>query len=214
MLTPPKGGDRRKVGKLGEEAPTPTEESETLNPVPVTELELKRPTALRPPKKNKNWEEEVEEESPKAAKAANKSKRGARSQTILDDDEDVLDELDLNVLPAGVQVSLSIARPPKPKGRTATAAPAATVAAPAMAKTKKPGASRDRSDRSSGVGKREEVAPKRPDKLVLSGSMTVQELAQELAIPDTEIIKRLFMYGIAVNLTQNLDVPTITIEAT
>ena len=216
VLTPPKPGERRKIGKVGEESSGPEEESDNLNPTPVGELELKRPTALRPPKKNKGWEEvEVEEESPKTAKAANKSKRGGRSVTILDDDEDVLDELDLNVLPATVQVSLSIARPPKPKGRPATAAPAATVAAPAMAKNKKPGASRgDRSNQSSGFGKREEVAPKRPDKLVLTGSMTVQELAQEMAIPDTEIIKRLFMKGIAVNLTQNLDVPTITMVAT
>lgn len=43
--------------------------------------------------------------------------------------------------------------------------------------------------------------------------MTVQELAEALAVQDTEIIKILFLKGMAVNITQNLDIPTITLVA-
>ena len=43
--------------------------------------------------------------------------------------------------------------------------------------------------------------------------MTVQELAQELLVPDTDIVKILFIKGMAVNITQNLDIPTITMVA-
>jgi translation initiation factor IF-2 len=40
--------------------------------------------------------------------------------------------------------------------------------------------------------------------------MTVQELANALAVQDTEIVKILFLKGMAVNITQSLDIPTIT----
>jgi translation initiation factor IF-2 len=39
--------------------------------------------------------------------------------------------------------------------------------------------------------------------------MTVQELASALILPETEIIKRLFSQGIAVNITETLDYNTI-----
>ena len=211
VLTPPKSGEKRVIGKVGDRS-TESEDRETLTPGSADELELKRPQPPRLPKKNKPWEEE-EEESPKAAKVGAKTnKRGGRSQTVLDEEEDILDDLDQNLLPATVQVSLSVARPPKPKAsRPAGSAGTATVAVPAVAKTRKPGNSRT-SDRTASK-QREEAAPKRPETLVLTGSMTVQELAQDLGIQDTEIIRRLFMKGIAVNLTQNLDVPTITMVA-
>jgi translation initiation factor IF-2 len=41
--------------------------------------------------------------------------------------------------------------------------------------------------------------------------MTVQELADGLVVADTEIVKILFIKGMAVSITQNLDIPTITV---
>jgi translation initiation factor IF-2 len=41
--------------------------------------------------------------------------------------------------------------------------------------------------------------------------MTVPELAEALAVRDTEIVKILFVKGMAVNITQGLDIPTITL---
>ena len=43
--------------------------------------------------------------------------------------------------------------------------------------------------------------------------MTVQELADALIVADTEIVKILFIKGMAVSITQNLDIPTITLVA-
>jgi translation initiation factor IF-2 len=43
--------------------------------------------------------------------------------------------------------------------------------------------------------------------------MTVQELAEALVAQDTEIIRILFLKGMAVSITQNLDIPTITLVA-
>ena len=43
--------------------------------------------------------------------------------------------------------------------------------------------------------------------------MTVQELATALAVAETEIIRRLFMKGIAVNITESLDIATIEMVA-
>jgi translation initiation factor IF-2 len=59
------------------------------------------------------------------------------------------------------------------------------------------------------------VEPKRerPEKLVMTGSMTVQELADALVAPDTDIVRILFMKGMAVNITQNLDIQTATMVA-
>jgi translation initiation factor IF-2 len=51
----------------------------------------------------------------------------------------------------------------------------------------------------------------RPEKLIVTGSMTVPELAEALAVRDTEIVKILFVKGMAVNITQGLDIPTITL---
>ncbi|MFM7576587.1 MAG: hypothetical protein ACKO5Q_06565, partial [Microcystaceae cyanobacterium] len=79
---------------------------------------LKRPTPPAPPKRPK-WEEEEEEERLNKAKAAAKTKR--RPQVIDDDDDDELD-VEGNHIVSPAVVSVSIARPPKPKG-TRTAGP-------------------------------------------------------------------------------------------
>jgi translation initiation factor IF-2 len=81
--------------------------------------------------------------------------------------------------------------------------------APGASKNKKPGAGRTSDaaakDRSKG---REQKVAERPETVVLDGGMTVQELATALAVPETEIIKKLFFKGMAVNITQTLDIDT------
>ena len=106
-------------------------------------------------------------------------------------------------------VSNAIVRPPKPKSSKPTAAP--TPAAPS--KIKKSG-SRDQNRRRGGGGgnnNNAETEPKRqrPEFITVSSPMTVQELADGLAMPDTEIVKILFMKGIAVSITQSLDTSTV-----
>jgi translation initiation factor IF-2 len=177
-------------------------------PVSPELLDLKRPTPPRLAKGGKKWqEEEIIDEMKEKAKVGPK---GKRVKPILDDDfeeEDLLDE-DLPEIPATVQVSLSIARPPKPKAARPTPQPAAAIAAPTT-RGKKSSSNRDQNRRQEQV----EVKRERPTKLVVTGPMTVQELADGLVAADTEIVKILFIKGMAVSITQNLDIPTITLVA-
>ncbi len=178
----------------------------------LAEQDLKRPQPPRPPKKAKNWEESEEEEQPqKANKVKGSGKR--TKQAIFDEDEVDLDESELEILPPTVQVSLSIARPPKPKAPR-SAGPITTAAATLASRGKKNAISRDRNSAKTTRRNREEAVAERPMKLILTGSLTVQELAESLGVPDTDIVKRLFFKGMAVNITQSLDVPTITMLAT
>lgn len=210
--------------------PTPATAEELLAAKSAVTPELRRPTLPRVSKRGKHWEEEEVDETPDFAEKASKvGVKGKRRLQPLDDIEDIEDiediiedveELDLDaVLDNGyrdngrdteaVQVSLSIARPPKPKSRPTQAKPPTT---PAAAKSKK-GAE----DRSRTQGRRErrdqEAAIERPEKLVLTGGLTVQELATAMAIPESTIIKTLFFKGIAANINQALDVETAKMVA-
>jgi translation initiation factor IF-2 len=168
-------------------------------------LDLKRPTPPRPAKGGKKWqEEEIIDEIKEKSKVGPK---GKRVKPIVEDDfEEDLDEEGLEI-PATVQVSLSIARPPKPKSAKPTQQPTLVTAAPT--KNRKSGSYRDQNRRQQEV----EVKRERPSTLVITGPMTVQELADALVMADTEIVKILFMKGMAVSITQNLDIPTITLVA-
>ncbi|NJO42001.1 MAG: translation initiation factor IF-2 [Cyanobacteria bacterium CRU_2_1] len=175
------------------------------------DLELRRPAPPRPPKRGKGWEEEEEEEqeSQKASKVGPKAKR--RAQPVIDDEEeiDLIDEIleeddEDDGEDSPVQVSLSLARPPKPK-RSAQSKPAV---ASTPQKPKRSGESRSfRRDR------RQEEVQQRPEELVVSGAMSVYELAGAMIVPETDIIKTLFFKGIAANINQILDIPTITMVA-
>ncbi|MCY7392804.1 MAG: translation initiation factor IF-2 N-terminal domain-containing protein, partial [Leptolyngbyaceae cyanobacterium CAN_BIN12] len=138
-----------------------------------------------------------------AKKAPAKAKR--RTPLIIEDDDEDLDSA-LNAL-TPAQVSLSVARPPKQKvASTPSAAPAARAKKPKTDRGEQKSDSRDR---------RREQKPveERPEKIVLTGSLTVRELAIALAVPETEIIKKLFFKGMAINITQTLDIPTATMVA-
>ncbi|BAZ90193.1 translation initiation factor IF-2 [Raphidiopsis curvata NIES-932] len=172
-------------------------------------LDLKRPTPPRSVKTGKKWqEEEIIDELKEKSKVGIKSKR---VKPILEDDfedDDLMNEQGLEI-PASVQVSLSIARPPKPKAPKATQQPALAVAPP-TGRHKKPSVQRDQNRRQQPT---EVEVQERPNKLIVTGAMTVQELAEALLVADTEIVKILFMKAMAVSITQSLDIPTITLVA-
>lgn len=111
-------------------------------------------------------------------------------------------------LDAPVPANFAIARPAK---RPGSKSPARVASTATVAKRKK----RDdaKGDTEGARARHQELESKqeRPEKLVVTGSMTVQELAEALAVRDTEIVKILFVKGMAVNITQNLDIPTITL---
>ena len=191
--------------------PEVSSEDDEDNDVVTETIELKRPTPPRlnrGGKKRHSEEDTLEEvkESGKAGKGAGKNKR---QKPIVDDfeDDDLLDDEDQDTVEA-IQVSSAIARPPKPK----SAKPAQSVArATPSAKTKKPSTSRG--EQSQNRRRDTEQKRQRPEKLEITGTMTVQELSEALAIADTEIVKILFLKGMAVSITQNLDVPTVILVA-
>jgi translation initiation factor IF-2 len=172
----------------------------------VDTLELRRPNLPKQPKKPKPWtkvEEEEAENVAKAAKASTKTKR--KAQVVLDDDDD--DDDDLTDKESTVVVSLSIARPPKPE--SANKAPN-TISAPAR---KKPSRNSDNSSRNNDRRKDTKVVIEKPEFITLTGSLTVRDLAEMLMVPETEIVRQLFFKGIAVSVTQILDVATATMVA-
>ncbi|MGA9382174.1 MAG: translation initiation factor IF-2 [Phormidium sp.] len=200
-----------RTGGAGEEIePAIIDEDLEGKPRNKPDKDLKRPTAIPPrtaPKKKK-WEEEEEEQPQKAAKLAGK---GKRSKQIIDEDEIDFDDPELDALVPAIHVSMSVARPPKPKvAKLSQPTPVASLPTARAKPSRDGGASRSGNNRRRPP---EDITPERPQKLVLTGNMTVQELASALGIAETEIIRRLFMKAIAVNLTQNLDMATTTMVA-
>ncbi|QKD84372.1 translation initiation factor IF-2 [Thermoleptolyngbya sichuanensis A183] len=177
-------------------------EPPTLKPKPTP------PTKVA--KRGKDWEEEDEENPNKVAKAGVKSKR--RSPNVLDDDEDidldeVLDGADGDDS-APTALSISLMRPPKPKSQKAPAKPVA-VAAPTQ--RRRGGSSNERFSRRD--RREQQETRQRPEIITLTGSLTVAELADMLVVPETEVIRALFMKGIMTTVNQVLDIPTATMVA-
>ncbi len=176
-------------------------------------LEAKRPKRPAPPKKSQpvrpkraaQWEEEEEDPAEAAKKAAKVKAKRPRKMLIEDDDDD-----EFNTTANSTQnieaISLSLARPAKPKGLPGQNKPPQS----SPSKPKKPELAK--SNRESGNNSRKSAAKQksqRPEILMVSGPMTVQEIAAALDISETDIIRRLFSQGVAVNITETLDIETI-----
>ncbi len=167
---------------------------------------LKRPTPPRPVKKSK-WEEEEEDKENKA-KVPAKAKR--RTATVVDEDDDELGG-DRDKSPQPALVSLSIARPPKqPKSTAKTPGPstASKVKRPTFKGSEGSSSGRSRQERRD----RKEVV-ERATSIMLSGGLTVRELAELLKVSETEIIRNLFQKGLAVQINQTLEEDTARMVA-
>jgi translation initiation factor IF-2 len=180
----------------------PRLDDDDITPDPSA-LELRKPNPPRQPKTKKTWVEE-EEEGDVSSKTAKVGKVKRKPAVVDDDDDDFAS--DLEDLPETMVVSLSIARPPKPKR-----APQAITAGTSAPKTKKPGLKTD--NEAKDKRKEQQKTPDKPEEIVLTGSLSVRELATALMLPETEIIKRLFFRGIAVSITQSLDIDTAKLVA-
>lgn len=175
----------------------------------VPEGQVAKPTLAGARTKKKGWreeEEDVQESSEKAA-SIKSAKTKRRVQTDVEDEDDIdLDGTEEDGA-SPMQVSLSLMRPAKPKStRQAQVRVPVMVAAP---RAKKSGSSfRDRRDQ-----RREEAKVEKPEKITLTRGLTVQELSLLLLVPETDIIRALFMKGIAATVTQTLDIGTATTVA-
>jgi translation initiation factor IF-2 len=199
----PQGTPRPGAG--GKDAP-PSDEKDDAIPTPI-DLELKRPPLRKPVNKGKGWSKEEEEIETAKAKVPAKGKR-VKTVTIDEDDED--DDFDTDDSSTETIVSLSIARPAKQKIGTGGGVKAA--AAPAQRKKPVMKGDQQKQERSSNKREQKNVVEK-PEVITLMGSVTVRDLAEMLAVPETEIVKQLFFKGIAISVTQILDIGTATMVA-
>jgi translation initiation factor IF-2 len=178
-------------------------------PTTGVDLELKRPPLRKPINKGKGWSKEEEEIETAKAKVPAK---GKRVKTVVIDDDDDDDDGDGSDNTTETIVSLSIARPAKQKMGSGGG-----VRPPAVpAQRKKPVMKGDQQSKERGNnnkrGEQKNVVEK-PESITLMGSITVRDLAEMLLVPETEIVKQLFFKGIAISVTQILDVGTATMVA-
>lgn len=174
----------------------------------TTELLILKPPTLRQKKDKRSVKtEDIEERPSKLSKASIKQKR--RTQKEIEEDEDELLAGEDGNSQTAIDVSQSLVRPPKPKSMKQSKP--ATVPINRSPKTSKGGGgSRRQRNR---YRQQQEVEVERPTHLTLTTELTVQALAEELAVPETEVIKTLFLKGIAANINQILDIPTATMVA-
>ncbi len=192
-------------------------EDDTIDTIAPELSELKQPKRLTPPRppKKKEWVDE-DEEGLDGAKSGKSTGKHKRRDMFEDDDEDF--EADLNELGVPLVSTQAIARPAKPKSQQKP-----TASTPSgVNQRKKPGVKLNTGEegresqatsKSDARNQRGKTTPERPEKIVLAGSVTIRELASALGVAETEIIKKLFFKGIAVNITQTLDIPTAQVVA-
>ncbi|MEL6399922.1 MAG: translation initiation factor IF-2 [Cyanobacteria bacterium J06626_4] len=174
----------------------------------VEEPILRRPSPPRQKRKGKEREED-EQEQQKTTKAKTK-RRG--HDLLKHQEEDILADIDevtgdLNDNGASAALSVSIARPPKPKSKS-------SPKPPSTPKSHKPPQQRGESSRNQRRDRRNQnEEPERPEMVTLSTGLSVHELASLIKVPETEIIKLLFFKGIATNINQTLDIATAKMVA-
>jgi len=174
------------------------------------ESRLRRPS---PPRHKRKEREDEDDEMEMREKAGKVSKTKRRGQAVLEDEDEDLDaladELDGEEQSTeAMNLSMSLARPPKPKSASSGKPSTPTV------KSHRP-QHRDSSGGGRGRRDRRESAPKqeRPELIILTEGLTVHELAEQIMVPDTELIKSLFFKGIAANINQTLDIETAKMVA-
>ena len=193
-----KPNERQAEEAITVDAPSEPTAPSSLDPEGVSPevLKPKRVTSTRSKRgKTEELEEIQEDRSGKPSKASLKQQR--RLQKQIEDDEDEVGTQDV-IHGAVVDISQSLVRPPKPKSvkqSRPTATPAPRTSPPRSSRRSQ----RDR-DRQQAASELE-----RPTKLVLTNALMVKDLASQLTVPETEVIKILFLKGIAANINQTLD---------
>jgi len=223
MLDKPKRSDSKpSAPSKADEAAAKTTNSEAEQETTSdndTEFLVEQPNRSRPKRaetpnrqteKKKGWEED--EDSDKA-----KSSKKRRPKPVLEEDDDdeelALENEESEETPVQEQsIALrSLERPPKPESLQKPASPPAK-SAPSKPRKNRSGTQQRTQQRSQAQDK----APQkeRPQKITLDQELAVPELAEMLAVSETEIIKNLFVYrGIQANITQTLELDTARLVA-
>jgi translation initiation factor IF-2 len=155
--------------------------------------------------KKKTKKEEDDQDVLEVKEKASRLKPKRYLQVVDEDDEDIILDEDGLEDTSVADLNLSTARPSaRPKARLAKPATPVSAAAPGKAKR---GSFRDRRNAQA------EVVVEKPTKIVLRDSIKVHELATELMLPETDIIRVLFMKGMMASINQTLDIPTASMVA-
>lgn len=174
---------------------------DTVSVVEFPEL-LDKPVHKVPAKRPKGKTGSEDAELLEIQERANRAK-AKRHIKVFEEDEDDADLLLEGEGEDGSQVALSLARPSsRPKTGVAK-----TEAPPKIHKKNAP-SHRDRS-----------IAPVveeivKPTKVNINDSLTVAELSARLMVPETDIIRSLFMKGVMVTINQSLEIATAKQVAT
>jgi translation initiation factor IF-2 len=163
---------------------------------------VRRPTPPAKKTTQPTWESGEEDTDKKKAvgKAGVKNKR--KSKMVI---EDLDDDVDIDGEEGNEAESVNVwsMRPAKPKSIVQQPVVAANTVKSSPKRPTNRGESRGRTEKRD----RQEVKGP-PESIVLSDSLTIRELAEMLNVAETEIIKQLFFKGVAVNITQTLDLNT------
>ncbi|MGK7910065.1 MAG: translation initiation factor IF-2 [Synechococcus sp.] len=176
--------------------------------VPELAAAPKRPTSRVTTKRKQTSTREDDELAAlkQPAKKRSKRRRGVGK------DEDNFDT-DTEMLSAAQQSELDALKPlPRPGAKPPTTGPRLTPVRSSRPKSSRP--SRRRQQQATVAAALETTEAEQPTVLELEGSLTVQELANQLQIAETEIIKALFLKGVMANINQTLDIPTAEMVAT
>ncbi|MCM1982715.1 translation initiation factor IF-2 [Lyngbya confervoides] len=159
----------------------------------------------KPKRSSKRGSKEEDEMEELKLKSPTKQKR--RGPKTEDEDDDLFAaDSNLAAQSTAVDVSQSLVRPPKPSsGKTSKPSSQPAV----KASSSRGGGSRSR--RRDRQQKAETV--ERPSVIAITDDLTVKELANLLTVSEIEIIKNLFLKGIAANINQTLDLKTATTVA-
>ncbi len=198
---------KQQAEKKSQESTLKTAETsqETANNDTTELLVLKPPTTRQKKDKRTPKSDDLLEDRPaKISKSSLKQKR--RTQKEMEDDEDDLFGGDDANSQVAVDVSQSLVRPPKPKSMKQSKPTTVPI-------NRSPSPSKGNRRQRNRYRQQQEAEVERPTILTLTAELTVQALAAKLVVPETEVIKILFMKGIAANINQVLDIETATMVA-
>ncbi len=163
---------------------------------------------IRKPKQKKSTEQDGkstwDDGDQRANKKDGKKTTKKRRSTLIDEDDD-FDDFGDDGRGDNAVVNLALVRPSQPVSQK----PKNTdQGRPARKPKSRPSKSENRTERKA---KPEQEKP--PEFITLTKNPTIRELAQLLNVPDTDLIKNLFFKGIAVNITETLDIEIATMVA-
>jgi translation initiation factor IF-2 len=154
-------------------------------------------------KKNKRNEKDINEEESDKVKIKSKFKQKNRSKSDFQDELDPNSDLSNNISDTSEAIKLSLIRPEK-----------SFQIKSVKQKNSSSSGSNSKNKNSKKNNKNESVNDgpnqEKPTSVTLSKAMTIEELSELYVVPETEIIRNLFLKGFSVTMNQTIDIKMAT----